>query len=131
MAPVRGCIERVANGRRCPRYALPGRSRCAEHEAAHEAARRRDPSLTGRRGSTPEQRRARRAALARDRYRCRDCGRSARELRRGEALEVHHVDGDARNGAPHNLRTLCTSCHRAAQAALRIAAAHVTGGRRA
>jgi 5-methylcytosine-specific restriction endonuclease McrA len=129
MAPVRGCIERLPDGRGCPRYAVPGRSRCAEHEAAHEAARRRDPSLTGRRGSTGEQRRARHVALQRDRYRCRQCGRTARELRRGEALEVHHVDGDARNNAPHNLRTLCTSCHRAASAALRIAAAHATRSR--
>jgi len=129
MAPVRGSIERLPNGRGCPRYALPGRSRCAEHEAAHEAARRRDPFVTGRRGSTPEQRHARSAALARDRHRCRDCGRTARQLRRGEALEVHHVDGDARNDAPHNLRTLCTSCHRAASAALRIAATHATRGR--
>ena len=50
---------------------------------------------------------ARRAAIARDGYRCTKCKRPGR-------LEVHHVKTLREGGAPYdlgNLATLCRSCH--------------------
>lgn len=50
---------------------------------------------------------ARAAALARDGYRCTECGRAGR-------LEVHHVKAMGDGGAPldvDNLKTLCRACH--------------------
>ena len=50
---------------------------------------------------------ARRAALDRDGWRCRDCGKPGR-------LEVHHLQPLEASGAPYeltNLRTLCRGCH--------------------
>lgn len=50
---------------------------------------------------------ARRAALARDGYRCTRCKRPGR-------LEVHHVKPLGQGGAPYalgNLATLCRGCH--------------------
>ena len=51
--------------------------------------------------------RIRQAILERDGFRCRRCGRAGR-------LEVHHIkrlaDGGSHNG-PHNLETLCSTCH--------------------
>ena len=50
---------------------------------------------------------ARRAALERDGWRCRDCGRAGR-------LEVDHVQPLDQGGQPFelaNLRTLCRVCH--------------------
>ena len=51
---------------------------------------------------------ARRAALRRDRYRCRNCGRPGR-------LEVDHIQPLDKGGAAFdsaNLQTLCRTCHR-------------------
>ena len=50
---------------------------------------------------------ARRAALARDKHRCRQCHKAGR-------LEVDHITPMERGGAPldeNNLQTLCRSCH--------------------
>ena len=49
-------------------------------------------------------RKARLAALERDGYRCRVCGKTS-------DLEVHHTDGNWRNNAPSNLETRCTAHH--------------------
>ena len=57
-------------------------------------------------------RRARTAALERDGWRCRRCGRAGR-------LEVHHVRKLAQGGAAYNLanlETLCGDCHLGAHA---------------
>jgi 5-methylcytosine-specific restriction endonuclease McrA len=106
--PIRPCIEF-----RCPEYTLA--TRCEKHQAEFEAKRRANPSLTGRRGTTADWRRARGLALWRAGYRCRDCGISQKELEaQGKSLEVHHVDGDAHNDRQSNLRPLCPPCHRAA-----------------
>jgi len=45
--------------------------------------------------------------LARDRYRCRECGKPARD--------VHHVVLRSAGGRdePSNLRSLCSRCHSA------------------
>ena len=50
---------------------------------------------------------ARKAALIRDGYRCRNCGKAGR-------LEVDHIVPLEKKGAAYdlaNLRTLCRSCH--------------------
>ena len=49
-------------------------------------------------------RRLRAQVLARDGRRCVVCGAA-------EGLEIHHVDGDPRNNAPGNLKTVCRACH--------------------
>ena len=50
----------------------------------------------------------RRAAIERDGYRCRACGRAAGRF------EVDHIDPLSEGGAPYdleNLQTLCRPCH--------------------
>ena len=41
--------------------------------------------------------------------RCEECGFVAKHKAQ---LEVDHIDGNHRNHAPSNLRTLCANCHR-------------------
>ena len=41
-------------------------------------------------------------------YECPDCGRRLRDV---HSFEVHHKDGDPRNGSPENLIGLCRKCH--------------------
>jgi HNH endonuclease len=62
---------------------------------------------TRRRGSTRAWRRLRDQVLARDRYRCRECGAPARD--------VHHVLPRSAGGRDEaaNLRSLCRRCHAA------------------
>ena len=54
----------------------------------------------------PEWRAARKLALNRDGYRCRDCGKAG-------MLEVHHIQSLSKGGDNEltNLRTMCRSCH--------------------
>jgi N6-L-threonylcarbamoyladenine synthase len=49
----------------------------------------------------------RKQVLERDRWRCQDCGSAA-------DLHVHHLAKRSKLGgdAPHNLITLCSTCHR-------------------
>ena len=58
---------------------------------------------------SPEWRALRLAALDRDGWRCRDCGKAGK-------LEVHHVkpvrDGGARLPPLSDVVSLCLSCHR-------------------
>lgn len=64
---------------------------------------------------------------ARDGYRCVSCGSTGtlRMNRNGVAkqfqLSVHHKDGDKANNRMKNLETLCESCHKKADDALRKA----------
>jgi hypothetical protein len=112
----RPCIEHG-----CTAYAVPGKARCTTHYAQFEATRRADPHLTGRRGSTPEWRRARGLALWRFKRTCQDCHRTQGQIEalKGK-LEVHHIDGDPSNNAQGNLLPLCSlGCHQRAQAKLR------------
>lgn len=102
-------------------------SRCRRHEKENLERRRADPDLTGRRATTPEWRRLRRAVNRRFHFACAECGS------RGTALapvEVHHIDGNARNNVFENLITLCQECHRKAQAALRAERAARRASRR-
>lgn len=41
-------------------------------------------------------------------YECPDCGRSREQVGR---FEVHHIDGNPKNGALDNLVALCHHCH--------------------
>lgn len=113
---VRPCIERLPDDRGCPEYAIPGKSRCERHEA--EAVKNRNSENPG---TTPEWRRARKAALERDGHRCTRCGKTQAqakaESKHNRGLEVHHMDGEgsSRQG-PHDLdklATLCHGCHKA------------------
>jgi 5-methylcytosine-specific restriction endonuclease McrA len=93
----------------CIEYAQPGESYCATHLIAREKTRRKDPTLTGRRGTSGPWRKARTKALARAKWHCEGCGKSFRTIARaGGHLEVHHVDGDAHNSEPENLQVLCS-----------------------
>lgn len=116
MPAPRPCVEH-----RCPAYAVPGKSRCATHEARHEAKRRADPGVTGRRGTSPEWRRARGLCLYRFKHTCQGCGRTLPQIVALDGkLEVHHKDGDSNNNAQGNLEPLCTlGCHRHAGRLLR------------
>jgi predicted HNH restriction endonuclease len=95
-----------------------GKSRCPKHEA--EARKKRTASP----GTTPSWHRARRAALARDGYRCQKCGRTQAEAKKagrtGKGLHVHHVDGvGSSRDETHDvdkLTTLCELCHNAVRA---------------
>jgi 5-methylcytosine-specific restriction endonuclease McrA len=108
VTPIKPCLVH-----RCTGYAPKGRSRCPTHEAEFEAARRANPDLTGRRGTSPEWRRARGLSLWRHKHTCQKCGVTQAVLKsRRESLEVHHVDGDASNNRQSNLLPLCPSCHR-------------------
>lgn len=94
--------------RNCP--ILTEKTRCTTHQREWEKARRADPELTGRRSDTPQWRRARRAALRRDRHRCQKCG-ARRD--RARPLHVHHINGVSGDDRLENLVTLCPACHRA------------------
>lgn len=50
-----------------------------------------------------------RQVLIRDRFTCRGCGCSHKEL--PYPLDVHHMDGGKENHTPENLQSLCRSCH--------------------
>ena len=110
--PVRPCIERLPDGRGCPRYAREGDSRC--EECRRRALKNRDLSP----GTTPEWRRARKLALERAGHRCEKCGRTEAEARAaGTWLEVHHRSGAGVRAKTHDLadlEVLCrTPCHTA------------------
>jgi hypothetical protein len=99
--PIRACIEPG-----CPHYTTA--SRCKTHDAAFEK-RRLEEGATGRRGTSGEWRRVRRERLKLDDFMCQNCGQPGSAA---NPLNVHHVDGDARNNVLENLETLCEVCHR-------------------
>ena len=100
----------------CPADAVPGSGRCALHGRAPWQG------AGGRRGGTDWFYRTfvRPTVLARDRYRCVDCGAA------GVRLEVDHLDRIADGGplvAPlERMQTVCVPCHRAREAARNAAA---------
>lgn len=49
----------------------------------------------------------RRSIRERDHYTCQLCGK----LQSDEAFSIHHIDYDKKNCDPHNLITVCHSCH--------------------
>jgi DNA-directed RNA polymerase subunit RPC12/RpoP len=109
--PPRPCIERLPDGRGCPEYAIPGKSRCEAHQ--REAMKKRDLSP----GTTPEWRRARKLALERTGYRCERCGKTDAESRaEGKGgLHVHHADNRGVRAQEHDqalLEVRCPGCHR-------------------
>jgi len=100
------CVEH-----RCTRYAVPGKSRCADHQRAWDQGRW-DRGGTGQRGSQNQPRAKRRQVLSEQRWRCAVC-----KTDKGP-LFLHHVDGNARNNVRKNLVGLCADCHDQAHAAL-------------
>jgi len=114
--PVRPCIDRLPDGKGCPAYALPGRSRCEKHEATAVKTGARSGGTTG------AWRAARKVALARTNHTCEKCGRTEAEVRAaGSWLEVHHLQGPGVRAAQHDqrdLQVLCrVPCHVATYAA--------------
>ena len=106
-APIRGCIERLPDGRGCPSYALPGKARCELHQREAMANRNLSP------GTTPEWRRARKLALERAGHRCSKCGRTEAEARAaGSWLEVTTCSGAGVRSATHDLADLVVMCRR-------------------
>lgn len=99
----------------CPRLSLPGRPRCASHEAAH--VRARSAAHVARRRARPGD-----GAGARLRRRINADGGAQCYLCRGlfEAsfLEVDHVRPLSRGGADvdRNVAPACLPCHRAKSA---------------
>ena len=76
--------------------ALPGGSRCAEHQ--------RERNRVGQaKGTTAAWRKAREAALRRDGHRCVVCGST-------EKLQVHHIDGRGVGADEHPLELLEVRC---------------------
>lgn len=109
--PPRPCIERLPDGRGCPRYAEEGRPRCAEHHAQALKTGRRSP------GTTAAWARARKLALSRAGKKCEKCGLTDAASRAAGlgGLHVHHVDGRGVRAASHDqalLQVLCPTCHR-------------------
>lgn len=109
--PPKPCLERLANGLGCPRYALEGDSRCEEHRRLALKMGLRSP------GTTAPWRRARRSALERARWRCETCGRNDADSRAAGlgGLHVHHLDGRGVPAQVHDLDKLevrCPPCHR-------------------
>lgn len=109
--PPKPCIERLPDGRGCPQYAIPGKSRCEAHQ--REALAKRDLSP----GTAPQWRKARKLALERTGYRCERCGKTEAESRaEGKGgLHVHHVDGRGVRARAHDqalLEVRCPDCHR-------------------
>lgn len=94
---------------RCREYALPGKSRCAQHHETAKAAGK------VQQGTTAAWRRARTVALERAGHRCESCGRAEVEVRAaGSWLEVHHQDGRGARAVTHDLsklEVLCRECH--------------------
>ena len=110
MRPAKPCIERLPDsGLGCPRMALEGQSRCAEH--ARQA--RRDGTSSP--GTTAAWRKARAAALRRAGHRCEKCGRKEAQARQdGTHLEVHHRSGAGVRAKQHDqadLEVMCRRCH--------------------
>ncbi len=112
MPVKRPCIVRAPDGRGCPEYALPGKSRCEAHE--HEfLGERWEQGRTGKRGSRAGWRKLRLLIWERQGKRCKRCGTRPRKF------FVHHKDGDAMNDHPSNLEGLCEACHERADAEVR------------
>ncbi len=111
MPAVRPCIERLPSGIGCPKYAIPGKSRCEEHQREAIASR----VISG--GTTPAWRRARKIALERTGYTCERCGKTDADSRAAGdgGLHVHHVDGRGVRAEKHDqvlLEVRCPPCHR-------------------
>lgn len=94
----------------CPDDADPGSGRCARHRRPAWAG------AGGRRGGSDWHYRTvvRPAVMARDGYRCVDCGTA------GVRLEVDHLDrladGGPLNAPLHRMETVCVPCHRKREA---------------
>jgi 5-methylcytosine-specific restriction endonuclease McrA len=112
MPVPRPCIERLPDGRGCPRYADPANgTRCAECYTAAKKKR------TLRPGTTAAWHRARRAALKQADYTCERCGKTDAESRAQGlgGLHVHHVNGAGTRAEHHDqamLEVLCSACHK-------------------
>lgn len=119
---LKPCLGSVENPR-CPAYAEPGKSRCAEHHREWERQRKAS-GATGRRGTTREWSKARLASLAAHHWRCVGCKRHISEIKAmGGKLHVHHINGDAKDHDLANLEPRCSlpggGCHEAEHRAQR------------
>ena len=92
----------------CPNKAIPGKSRCEQHQRSHnrQADENRDNSY--QRGYTRHWRKVR-AMVLRDEPLCRRCNQQNQTV---AADMVHHIDEDSSNNSRDNLEPLCSACHR-------------------
>lgn len=116
MSPLRPCIERDPVTRKgCPRYALPGGSRCRECEAEHERNRGRSPS--SRITWTAQWKRVRARVVDARRLRegtwtCEICGQ---RILSATDIDVDHIVPVSEGGAGYdeaNLRLAHRRCNR-------------------
>lgn len=114
----RPCIERLPDGRGCPNYALPDKSRCEDHERGRGKQRWAEGKTGKRPGWRKGWDRLRSQVWREQGERCNRCRRKV------ERFELHHIDGvaDGSRDVRENVEALCHDCHVAAQAELRVAA---------
>ena len=90
----------------CPNKAIPGKSRCEQHQIHNrQADENRENSY--QRGYTRHWRKVRAEVLKQEPL-CRRCYSDGKLV---AATEVHHTDGDNQNNDTSNLEPLCKNCH--------------------
>ncbi len=97
----------------CPNKALPGKSRCEQHQTTQqskEVQREYDKqrATSSQRGYGANWQKLRRMVLNNEPL-CRRCKEKENKLT--SAKEVHHIDNDSSNNALDNLMPLCSRCH--------------------
>ena len=98
----------------CPNKALPGKSRCEQHQAVLEARQQEVKREHDKRRGTRQERgygaswqRLRKIVLNREPL-CRHCKAMGKLT---PAKEVDHIDGNVNNSSMNNLQPLCKGCH--------------------
>lgn len=106
--PLKGrTIRTICATRDCPRPALVGRPRCADHHREHERDRARNRHYNSTDAGYDARWRRTRTTYLRHHPTCTAC--------HARATQVDHVDGLGPHGPqghdPANLRAFCASCH--------------------
>lgn len=105
-------VKRPCVVHKCPSYAVPGKSRCDEHERERQR-KGWEEGRTGSRGSRPGWRRLRARVWREQGERCKRCSKKVKRF------IVHHRDGNALDDSRSNVEGLCEPCAAEADRALR------------